>query len=393
MQSIYRQVTGLKKHRTTVLTERRANEAMFPFGFLVLLRKFDWHSRFRGNFVLRFWFKYIVKQWPPPITIRKEVKPEYDLPFLLKQMQPQLVHVYYGHKAVKYRAMLEEWGWNGPWIVSFHGVDVVKFFDQPGYAAQMAKVFSGAQLVLARSQSLMERLASLGCPPNKLRLNPTPIPLDAFPVQNRSWPADGAIRMVQASRLIAKKGLFTTLEALKRVITEFPRVRFVLCGEGPARPQFENAVSAAGLSEHVELCGWLDQDALKEQYARAHLFLHPSELTDTEDQEGVPNSMLEAMATGLPIVATLHGGIPEAVRHGQDGLLIPEKDPAALAGAMLALLRDPSRCQAMGNSAAEHVRAKYGMDASLAALEGCYSEAIALAAAQAAPSKPPRRSN
>jgi glycosyltransferase involved in cell wall biosynthesis len=199
--------------------------------------------------------------------------------------------------------------------------------------------------------------------------------------------------MVQASRLIAKKGLFTTLEALKRVITEFPRVRFVLCGEGPARPQFENAVSAAGLSEHVELCGWLDQDALKEQYARAHLFLHPSELTDTEDQEGVPNSMLEAMATGLPIVATLHGGIPEAVRHGQDGLLIPEKDPAALAGAMLALLRDPSRCQAMGNSAAEHVRAKYGMDASLAALEGCYAEAIALAAAQAPPSKPPRRSN
>ena len=82
------------------------------------------------------------------------------------------------------------------------------------------------------------------------------------------------------------------------------------------------------------LSGFLSQRKLHELYASAHLFLHPSEISPNQDQEGVPNSVLEAMATGLPVVATRHGGIPEAVDHGRTGFLVAEEDHVALANAM-----------------------------------------------------------
>jgi len=374
MRSLYRQVTGLQRHNTVVFTEQHIHAELFPFEPVVVMEKRR-RPRPRGNFILRFWYKYVVKQWPPPRPIAKQVRPyyPYNLPDLLAEHRPDLVHVYYGHKAVKYREMLAAWG--GPWIVSFHGVDVVKFFDRPGYAEEMARVFDEARLVLARSESLLVRLRELGCPEEKLRLNRTPIPMEGFPFRERQEPADGQVRLVQASRLVAKKGLFTTLKALEHLRAEWPKLRFVLCGDGPVKEQFQQAVAAAGLGEMVEMRGWLDGSPLLEAYHEADIFLHPSEMTETEDQEGVPNSLLEAMATGLPVVATRHGGIPEAVRDGTDGILVAEKDPAALAAAIDRLLRNTTLRRKMGRAAADGVRERFASESAIATMEDSYTEA------------------
>ena len=110
----------------------------------------------------------------------------------------------------------------------------------------------------------------------------------------------------------------------------------------------------------------------------AHLFLHPSELTKESDQEGIPNSMLEAMATGLPVVATRHGGIPEAVTDGKDGLLVPEHSANELADAILSLLNDPGRLGALSEAAADTVRTNFGAETQIARMEDVYFEAMAL---------------
>jgi colanic acid/amylovoran biosynthesis glycosyltransferase len=264
---------------------------------------------------------------------------------------------------------------------------VVKFTNDPNYVCRLQCVFKEAQLILARSQSLLDGLKALGCPEEKLRLNYTPIPLDAFPATVRHAPEDGAWRLVQACRLIPKKGLFTTLEALRQVVPHFPKLKFVLCGTGPVKDEFLKRRDELGLTQNVEVLGWMSQPKLLAEYQRAHLFLHPSELTDTSDQEGIPNSMLEAMATGLPVVATRHGGIPEAARHGVDSLLVAEKSPDELAAALLSLLRDPAQLTRLSEAAAQTVRSRFGLEASLARLEDCYDEARALAAqAKATPS-------
>ncbi|MEN9284409.1 MAG: hypothetical protein RLZZ179_1902 [Verrucomicrobiota bacterium] len=377
MQSIYRQVCGLRLYESVVFTEQVQHAGQFPWGAVVTMKKLR-RPRPRGNFLLRFWYKHVVRVWPPPRPITKEPEEPYfpyDLPALLRAWQPSLVHVYYGHKAVKYLEMVEAWG--GPWVVSFHGVDVVKFTEDPEYVRVLREVFAKASLVLARSESLLSELKLLGCPEDKLRLNRTPVPVGKFPVMERSVPAGGAWRLVQACRLIGKKGLFTTLEALVTVVREFPAVRFVVCGTGPEQDRLRERAAALGLAEHVELKGWQSQDDLLEEYRRGHVFLHPSELTANSDQEGIPNAMLEAMATGLPVVATLHGGIPEAVTDGKDGLLVPEKSPGELAEAICALLRDPVRMASLGKAAAETVRTRFGEEASLASLESAYAEALA----------------
>ena len=375
MQSIYRQVTGLKRVRTSVYTQTRENAEMFPFEPVVTMTKLV-RPRLRGNFILRFWYKYVIKQWPPPRPINKEVRPyyPYDLVTLLQRDQPALVHVYYGHKAVHFLEMLQAWG--GPWVVSFHGVDVSKFIDEPGYSEKLKTVFAEAKLVMARSESLLAKLESLGCPREKLRLNRTPIPLEHLSAAVRMPPADGQWRFVQACRLIQKKGILTTLKALAIVKQTQPNFRYVIGGDGPLKQKIADTAQQLGLQENIELCGWLTQEQLLREYQRAQLFLHPSEKTKEEDQEGIPNSMLEAMATGLPVVATLHGGIPEAVKNGHDGLLVPERSPEELAQAITRFMSDPSLLAQSSQNAADSVRANFGGDAQIAAMEDVYFEAL-----------------
>jgi len=380
MQSIYRQIVGLQRVRTTVYAQWFEHLELFPFPAITKLTKL--HHRPRGNFLLRFWYKYIVRQWPPPVEVNKFIGPchPWNLIEHLAKDQPDLVHAYYGHKAVGYLPMLKEWG--GPFIVSFHGVDVAKDMDKPDHVAAMQEVFKRAELVLARSQSLLERVAAIGCPREKLRLNRTPIPMDHLTATVRSAPANGEWRLVQACRLIAKKGLLTAIEAMKRVVAKHPRAKFIICGTGPQEAKLREAINTAGLGGNVELTGWLTQAQLIMQYEDAHLFLHPSELTKESDQEGIPNSMLEAMATGLPVVATLHGGIPEAVTNDYDGLLVPEQDAPALAAAILSLMEDSVRLTTLSQNAASSVRANFESGQQIAKLEDAYFEAMALSNAR-----------
>lgn len=378
MQSLYRQIANLREFQNVVLAEQLQNRDLFPFEPVIQMEKRK-EPRYRGNFLKRFWYKHVRKQWPPPVPIGhvgnagKYYHP-YDLVDQLAELKPDLVHVYYGHKAVKYRRMLEAAGL--PWLVSFHGVDVVKFLDDPGYREGLEKVFDEASLVLGRSESLLERLRELGCPDEKLRLNRTPVPIDDISFRERHAPENGEWRLFQACRLIPKKGLFTTLAALPKIIERWPRLKFVLAGTGPDEERFRSAVAESGLDSHVELLGWVDQPRLREELDRAHAFLHPSELTDTQDQEGVPNSLVEAMAAGLPVIGTTHGGIPEAVEHGKDGYLVPERDSEALAAAILQMLDEPDRLPQLSKQAHASVRRKFGFEEQIGSLEACYRETL-----------------
>ncbi len=391
MQSVYRQIIGLKRHRTVVLTERRIHDDLFPFAPVVVMEKPSpavrtkrRKQRQRGNFIRRFYYKHLLQRWPPPEKPKPPAPPPppvyddaYNLVDLLRQHQPQLAHVYYGHKAVKYLPMLRRWG--GPLIVSFHGMDVREDVYKVTDPTKLSEVFAEARLVLGRSQSLLDRLAEMGCPPGKLRLNRTAIPLDAVTPVIRQPPADGRWVFLQACRLIAKKGLPTTLLAMRKIADQWPEARLLVAGDGPLGEEMRSLCHELHLGGNVEFLGWRSQTELRELYRQAHLFLHPSETTLSGDREGVPNTLLEAMATGLPPVATLHGGIPEAVTDGVDGLLVPEKSPAALADAVLRLIRQTGLLEELSAKAASNVAAKYGLDGRLQALEDCYEEAMGIA--------------
>jgi colanic acid/amylovoran biosynthesis glycosyltransferase len=148
------------------------------------------------------------------------------------------------------------------------------------------------------------------------------------------------------------------------------------------RASLEKLRDDLGLHDKVTFAGFLKGTELRELYHRAHIFIHPSRMTGDQNQEGVPNSMLEAMATGLPVIATRHGGIPEAVRDGISGILVSERDRAALHDAMLKLTTGSRPWHDMCDAAASDVRDKFESSAQIAKLEAVYDEALGARAAR-----------
>ncbi len=120
--------------------------------------------------------------------------------------------------------------------------------------------------------------------------------------------------------------------------------------------------------------GFLSQAELRDLYAASHIFLHPSETPPDQNQEGVPNSVLEAMATGLPVVGTKHGGIPEAVEHGRGGLLVEERDFEALATALKEIAQSSAAFREMGMLGSEFVVSNFEQSAQIRELERHYDE-------------------
>lgn len=372
MLSVYRQVTGLTRWRTEVVCEERINADKFPFSPLTVMKKNKFRPR--GNFLRRFWLKHVLKKWNPVQILPPPGWHSHNLAPLLSKSDAKLLHVYYGHKAAKFLPMIQAWG--GPLIVSFHGVDATDGAYKDEYAHALPEVFATAKLVLARSQSLLDRVREMGCPPEKLRLNRTPIPLEGIVRRVRTAPADGSWIALQACRLIPKKGLLTAIEAFAVFVKKYPSAQFWIAGEGPQRKALEEKIFSLELESNVKLLGWVSSEELYRKIDAAHLFLHPSEMTSSGDREGVPNAMLEAMAAGLPVVATNHGGIPEAVTHGEDGLLVSEKSPAELAAALLEISSDFQRYEEFSRKAAANIERLYGLSQSLAALEAAYDEAV-----------------
>jgi glycosyltransferase involved in cell wall biosynthesis len=287
-----------------------------------------------------------------------------------------LLHVYFGHTGVHLLPFLRRWP--RPALVSFHGMDVQSRADRPGYDDALRALLRELPLVLARSESLKSRLLELGCPPEKIRLNRTGIPLDAYSFVSRQRPTDGAWQFIQACRLIEKKGLDVALRAFARFAAHYPNATFTIAGDGPLREPLESLAADLRIANKVRFTGFIDQDRLSELYHGSHIFIHPSQLTADQNQEGIPNSMLEAMATGLPVVATRHGGIPEAVRNGETGLLVAERDEVALFENMRRLIQKPGLWESLGHSAASDVRENFEQAAQIANLEACYDELLAM---------------
>ena len=363
MRHIYRQIIKLKQFQTIVITKRHKNTAEYPFQPLEVL------SRPRKFFLQRLYLKYIKRC--PPIVYRGEID---VLERALESPLIELMHVYFGHTGVHLLPFIKQW--DRPVLVSFHGADVRKREDRSDYFDRLKELFEVVPLVLARSDSLKKRLIELGCPEKKIRLNRAGIPLDSYPFVKRTPPEDGAWRITQACRLIPKKGIFTALDAFAKFHKEYPKATFTIAGEGALQDSLHQKILSLNLERSVILSGFLSHRELKHLYDCSHIFLHPSQMTRDFDQEGVPNSMLEAMATGLPVVATFHGGIPEAVKDGESGFLLPERDSDGISDALKKMCSAPDQWAAMGQAASRAIYENFEQDAQIEKLEACYKELL-----------------
>jgi colanic acid/amylovoran biosynthesis glycosyltransferase len=363
MLHIYRQITALKRCAPVVIAQKREQTERFPFEAIQLVPKPATH------FLRRFWFRQL-RNIPWQIA-------DAELRALLRVlngMDARLLHIYFGQIAVHLLPLIREW--ENPSIVSFHGADVTVDMNKPAYREATQQMLAVVKLVLVRSESLRRALTDLGCDPKKIEVQRTGIPLPEFPFRERSFPKNGEWRFVQAGRLIEKKGVPITLRAFAVFLDRYPNATLTIAGEGPLLGELQKLAGELSIDGDVSFTGFISQEQLRDIYYRSHIFLHPSQTGHDGNQEGIPNAMLEAMASGLPVFATQHGGIPEAIENGVSGVLVPERDHEALAQALLNAAQDPAFLPRIARSGTDAVRTNFDLRAQAQRLEDIYFRMI-----------------
>jgi glycosyltransferase involved in cell wall biosynthesis len=364
MWHIYRQISALERVSPVVIAQKRENSGRFPFDRIDIVPKPAQH------FFRRFWFRQ-VRDKPWQISsgeLRALMK-------VLERRRARLLHIYFGHIAVHLLPLIR--AWPRPSIVSFHGADVMVDMNKPAYRETTRQMLDVVKLVLVRSESLRRAVADLGCDQKKIEVQRTGIPLDEFPFRERNFPgSDGEWRFVQAGRLIEKKGLPVTLRAFASFLKRYPKATLTIAGEGPLLGHLQELARELKIDNRVSFTGLISQEELRDLYYGSHVFLHPSETGPDGNQEGIPNSMLEAMASGLPVFATEHGGIPEAIKHGVSGVLVPERDEEELAWTLLNAVEDQRFLARVARGGAEVVGENFELRLQAGRLEDAYLKTI-----------------
>lgn len=261
-----------------------------------------------------------------------------------------------------------------PVIFHLHGGGFREFFERD--CGQLARawvriVFNRAAQLIVLSPRWEAWVRSVA-PQARVRVIPNPAPAIT---NKREQAADAEPVLLFLGAIIEKKGVFELLEAVVALRERYPRCRLVLAGTGPAQARVLARAASLGIASQVEMPGWVDAAARDAWLAQAAVFVLPSYY------EGLPMSVLEAMAAGVPVIASDVGGIPELIAHGVDGLLIAPGDVRALTAALDTLLTDAPLRAAMGQAAQRKVERCYAAERVLEQVEEIYQDLLGIAPA------------
>ncbi len=257
-------------------------------------------------------------------------------------------------------AALVGWLRRIPVVISLHGSDVyvAERIRPVGWVARWA--FRRAAGVTASSPDLLERAQRLDAPRASERATVIPYGVDPTvfqpptrpPAEIRQElgfdPAD--LILLCVGRLVYKKGFEYALRALPAVLESHPTARLVIAGAGDLRLQLEQLTAQLDLTGRVRFEGAVPHNRMPDYLAACDLFLLPSIVDDSGNVDGLPNTLLESLAAARPVVASNLAGVPLAVSNGQNGLLVPQRNSAALASAINRLLADPTLRQRLGEA-------------------------------------------
>lgn len=245
-------------------------------------------------------------------------------------------------------------------IVSCRGYDVSAYLRQIKPKTQR-QLFAAGDLFLPNCDFFKQRLLSLGCPPEKIIVLRSGIDCDRFHFTPRHLPEGEPVRIVTTGRLVDKKGIEYGIRAIALLNNISHPVEYSIIGDGPLKQQLQSLIQALNLEHIVKLRGWMQQQELIQVLDQSHLFLAPNITAADGNQDAPINTIKEALAMGLPIIGTRHGGIPEVVEDSVSGFLVPEKDVEGLAEKLRYMINQSSKWHAMGDAGRRFVTEHYNI--------------------------------
>ena len=246
-------------------------------------------------------------------------------------------------------------------LTSFRGYDISKYLKKRGEQVY-DRLFKEGDFFLANSEFFRHRAIKLGCPEEKIVVHGSGIDRDKFTFNPRYLPTDGRVRIATTGRLVEKKGIAYCIRAIAQLAQSHPNIEYHIIGDGPLKADLQYLIQELGVERLVKLRGGKPQPELIEILNTCQLFMATSVTAKDGNQDAPVNTLKEAMAMGMPVIGTHHGGIPELVEDGVSGFLTPERDAAAIAEKLKYLIDHPEVWPQMGRAGRTRVEQTYNIN-------------------------------
>ena len=286
--------------------------------------------------------KFIVK-------LKGEQISPYLLSKVLKKERVQVMLAEYGPSGVEMMPICKQL--NIPLIVHFHGYDAYRNDVLNSYGKQYKNLFQYAKATIAVSKDMEQQLKKLDCPENKIHYLPYGIDTTLFSPKNSSTEK----LIVSCGRFVKKKSPDLILKTFQEIHNRFPESKLIMIGDGELLPECKLLANTLKIDDCVVFKGAVEQKEVIETLQQASLFLQHSVVTEENDSEGTPVSILEAMACGITVIATRHAGINDIITDGKTGFLVDEGDWKSMSVRAIELFDDESIIQQFGKNAREYV--------------------------------------
>ena len=249
-----------------------------------------------------------------------------------------------------------------PLVVHFHGFDASEKSVLEKHATSYPRLFRSAAAIIAVSRPMQQKLISLGAPSDRVHYNPYGVDCQMFMGSN---PASAPPVLLAVGRFVEKKAPHLTIAAFAEARRSCATAQLRMIGDGPLMVRCRDLVEDLGLGDAVKFLGPQPSEIVRREMREARGFVQHSVQSPSGDCEGMPVGILEAGASGLPVVASRHAGIPDAVVHGETGLLVEERDVRGMAAAMQRVLHDPVFAGSLGQAARRWICTKFNLEDSI----------------------------
>jgi colanic acid/amylovoran biosynthesis glycosyltransferase len=347
---IWRQIKLQGLAPKVILTYQKSNSEVFDFPDIVVASVENrWIKKIRKK--LWFVFKYV----EPRISRKRSIV----FKSALKNYKINLVHAHFGTVGTEIADICKEL--NIPLVITFHGFDATSVPDRwPGYKKKLRSTFDACSVVISISKYLSQKIAELGCAPEKIKVNYLGVPIGQFTFTDRVA-RQGRIKFIHIGRIVEKKGVPDLVRAFVAAFPEETAVELMIIGTGEETVFVESLIKELSPSNPIVCKDFVTPDQVRNELDAADVFVLNSRVDSKGTTEGLPIGMLEAMATGMPVITTNHAGIPEVISNGFNGFLIEEKNITALSDTMKKCC-DRKQNDQLGRNAYETVRQRFSTE-------------------------------
>jgi colanic acid/amylovoran biosynthesis glycosyltransferase len=270
-----------------------------------------------------------------------------------------IIHCHFGPIGER-GVLLKELGvFEGKTITVFHGNDM-SFYVRKHGSDVYNFLFDKGDLFLPISERWRGKLIKMGCDQRKIVVHRMGINTSKFRFSPRS--SNKNIKLLTVGRFVEKKGIEYGIKAVARELKKHPNIVYKIAGDGPLRSQLEHLIEALEVENNIKLLGWQTQLDIARLILESNIMIAPSVTSAEGDQEGIPVILMEALATGLPVITTKHSGISELVQDGKSGFLVPERDVDSLVKKIEYLIEHPEIWPGLGRTGRKYVDANYNIE-------------------------------